>query len=219
MLPGGGPRCGLFAIAKLEFGHFQRRRGTVGRLWAVDQAGATVDVLLTANRDRKAALRFLRKAIKWKGTPEKITVDNSGANTAALESHNAEHQATIEIRQVKYFNNIVEQEHRAIRSRRGGREICPFLPGKQGAAAAHGHRPRDAKTCATVHQGERSRNECDGWVRHLMPVARRVRPWAVSLDSALSSPRGGQARGFSGVHRYGSVSPCLLFASPGTLSW
>jgi transposase-like protein len=82
---------------------------------AVDKAGATVDFLLTARRDRKAALRFLRKAIRHSGTPEKITIDKSGANTAAIESHNAEHKAGIEIRQVKYLNNIVEQDHRAIK--------------------------------------------------------------------------------------------------------
>jgi transposase-like protein len=33
-------------------------------------ADTTVDFLLTAKRDRKAALRFLRKAIKWNGMPE-----------------------------------------------------------------------------------------------------------------------------------------------------
>jgi putative transposase len=74
-----------------------------------------VDFLLTAKRDRKAALRFLRKAIKGNGTPEKITIDKSGANTAALESLNAETEADIEIRQIKYLNNIVEQDHRAIK--------------------------------------------------------------------------------------------------------
>ena len=81
---------------------------------AVDKAGATVDFLLTARRDRKAALRFLCKAIRHNGTPEKITIDKSGANAAALESHNTEHEAGIQIRQVKYLNNIVEQDHRAI---------------------------------------------------------------------------------------------------------
>ena len=73
-----------------------------------------MDFLLTANRDRKAALRFLRKAIKWNGTPETITIDKSGANAAAIESHNAETEADIAIRQIKYLNNIVEQDHRAI---------------------------------------------------------------------------------------------------------
>ena len=82
---------------------------------AVDKAGATVDFLLTAKRDRKAALRFLRKAIGHNDTPEKITIDKSGANTAAIESYNKDHKAGIEIRQVKYLNNIVEQDHRAVK--------------------------------------------------------------------------------------------------------
>jgi transposase-like protein len=94
-------------------------RGTWNYLYrAVDKAGATVDFLLTAKRDRKAALRFLRKAIKWNGSPEKITIDKSGANTAAIDIHNAEHEAGkagIEIRQIKYLNNLVEQDHRAIK--------------------------------------------------------------------------------------------------------
>ena len=82
---------------------------------AVDKAGATVDFLLTVKRDRKAALRFLREAIRHNGKPEKITVDKSGANLAAIESHNTDHKARIEVRQVKYLNNIVEQDHRAIK--------------------------------------------------------------------------------------------------------
>jgi transposase-like protein len=82
---------------------------------AVDKAGATVDFLLTAKRDRKAALRFLRRATGDNGTPIKITIDKSGANRAAIESYNKAHCAGIEIRQVKYLNNIVEQDHRAIK--------------------------------------------------------------------------------------------------------
>lgn len=46
--------------------------------------GNTVDFLLTAKRDRKAAVRFLRKAVGQHGTPAKITIDGSGANTAAI---------------------------------------------------------------------------------------------------------------------------------------
>ena len=84
---------------------------------AVDKAGATVDFLLTAKRDRKAALRFLRKAIGRHGVPEKITIDKSGANTAAIASYNADQDTDVEIRQVKYLNNIVEQDHRAIKRR------------------------------------------------------------------------------------------------------
>jgi putative transposase len=82
---------------------------------AVDKAGATVDILLTARRDRKTALRFLRKASGRHGVPVKITIDKSGANTAAVESYHADRDAKIQTRQGKYLNNIVEQDHRAIR--------------------------------------------------------------------------------------------------------
>jgi transposase-like protein len=78
---------------------------------AVDKAGNTVDFLLTAKRDRKAALRFLCRAVGQHGTPVKITIDGSGANAAAIENYNSEHDADVEIRQVKYLNNIVEQDH------------------------------------------------------------------------------------------------------------
>ena len=52
------------------------------------------------------------------GTPAKITIDKSGANTAAIESDNAAHDTEVEIRQVKYLNNVVEQDHRAIKRHR-----------------------------------------------------------------------------------------------------
>jgi transposase-like protein len=98
---------------------------------AVDKAGATVDFLLTTKRDRKAALRFLRKAIKGNGTPEKIMIDKSGANTSAIESYSTETEAGIEIRQIKYLNNIVEQDYRAIK-----RLIRPMLGFKSFRSAA-----------------------------------------------------------------------------------
>jgi putative transposase len=111
---------------------YVRVKGTWKYLYrAVDKASGTVDFLLTAKRDRKAALRFLRKAIMGNTTPEKITIDKSGANTAALETHNAETEAGIEIRQIKYLNNIVEQDHRAIK-----RLIRPMLGFKSFRSAA-----------------------------------------------------------------------------------
>jgi putative transposase len=64
---------------------------------------------------RRRLLRFLRKAIGQNGMPEKITIDKSGANTAAIERYNKDHGAGIEIRQVKHLNNIVEQDHRAVK--------------------------------------------------------------------------------------------------------
>ena len=47
--------------------------------------------------------------------PEKITIDGSAANEAAIKSYNAEHGTAIEIRKIKYLNNIVEQDHRGVK--------------------------------------------------------------------------------------------------------
>ena len=57
----------------------------------------------------------MRKAIRSQGLPEKITIDQSGSNTAAITHYNKSHQTAIVIRQSKYLNNIVEQDHRAVK--------------------------------------------------------------------------------------------------------
>jgi len=82
---------------------------------AVDKTGQTVDFLLTSHRDKQAALRFFRKAVRQQGLPDQVTIDKSGANTAALEALQEEASHKIEIRQSKYLNNLVEQDHRAIK--------------------------------------------------------------------------------------------------------
>jgi transposase-like protein len=82
---------------------------------AVDKHGQTIDFLLTEHRDKEAALRFLKKAIRRNGLPETITIDGSDANEAAIKSYNEEHGTHIAIRQVKYLNNIVEQDHRGVK--------------------------------------------------------------------------------------------------------
>ena len=82
---------------------------------AVDRAGDKVDFFLTAKRDKAAARRFLERAINLQGVPEKITIDKSGANTAAIESVKADACVDILMRQNKYLNNIVEQDHGAIK--------------------------------------------------------------------------------------------------------
>jgi len=55
------------------------------------------------------------KAIENNGLPGKITVDKSGSNKDAIEEYNAENTTDIEIRQIKYLNNVVEQDHRFIK--------------------------------------------------------------------------------------------------------
>jgi putative transposase len=82
---------------------------------AVDKAGHTVDFLLTPHRDRAAAEAFLHKAIRTQGLPEKITIDQSGSNTAAITHYHKMHKTGIVIRQCKYLNNLVEQDHRAVK--------------------------------------------------------------------------------------------------------
>src|SRR5881398_3824542 len=82
---------------------------------AVDKQGQTIDFLLTKERDEQAAKRFLTKAIRRHGVPEKITIDGSAANEAAIKSYNKDHGTSITIRQIKYLNNIVEQDHRAVK--------------------------------------------------------------------------------------------------------
>ena len=89
---------------------------------AVDKQGDTVDFLLTAKRDKKAAKRFLTKAIGSSGKPSLINIDKSGANTAAIKQYNGEKNKRVRIRQCKYLNNIVEQDHRFIK-----RRIRPML--------------------------------------------------------------------------------------------
>jgi putative transposase len=90
----------------------------VGGQWkylyrAVDRDGNTVDFLLRAHRDYAAARAFFERAIDQHGVPEKITIDKSGANTAAVEGMRADSGIEIELRHSKYLNNIVEQDHRA----------------------------------------------------------------------------------------------------------
>ncbi|MGF6980031.1 putative transposase [Paraburkholderia sp. JPY465] len=112
---------------------FRRHKRPVGKSWrmdetyvkvrgqwkylyrAVDKQGNTVDFLLRAHRDKAAARRYFEKATDQNGEPETITVDKSGANLAALEALNAGRDTPIKIRQNKYLNNIIEQDHRAIK--------------------------------------------------------------------------------------------------------
>ena len=109
---------------------FRRHKRAVGRRWRMDETcikvrgqwkylyravgstGQTIDSLLTARRDAPAALRFFRKAIRHHGEPEVVTIDKSGANTAALATLNADKPAeeSITVRQSKYLNNSVEQD-------------------------------------------------------------------------------------------------------------
>ena len=114
---------------------FRGRKLSVGKSWrvdetyvlaggqwkylyrAVDKLGKTVDFLLTAHRDVAAARRFFERAIDLHDVPVSVTIDKSGADTAAVRGLIADSGMEVELRQSKYLNNVVEQDHRAIKRR------------------------------------------------------------------------------------------------------
>jgi len=86
---------------------------------AVDSGGQTIDFLLSAKRDAEAAKRFFRKALAQPHTvnPRTITVDKNAAypKAAAELKKDGELWRWSKLRQVKYLNNIVEQDHRRVK--------------------------------------------------------------------------------------------------------
>jgi transposase, IS6 family len=88
---------------------------------AVDSEGNTIDFYLSKTRDHKAAKRFFKKALRsfHVSKPRVITVDKNPAYPVAIEELKKEKKMPvgIQIRQIKYLNNIVEQDHRFIKKR------------------------------------------------------------------------------------------------------
>src|SRR4051812_15057683 len=86
---------------------------------AVDSHGQTIDFLLSARRDAEAAKRFFRKAFGQPHTvnPRTITVDKNAAYPKAVTEMKADGELWrfSRLRQCKFLNNIVEQDHRRIR--------------------------------------------------------------------------------------------------------
>lgn len=86
---------------------------------AVDSEGNTLDFMLSAKRDGKAAARFFRKVLKAQHTqtPQAINVDKNAAYPVAMETLKEEETVgeETELRQVKYLNNVVEQDHRNVK--------------------------------------------------------------------------------------------------------
>jgi putative transposase len=119
--------------SKMLVKNFNRRKRPVSKSWrmdetyikvrgkwrylyrAVDKHGMTVDFMLSSKRDMKAAASFLCKAIGNNGTPEKVNIDCSGANTAGTRLYNEVSGTQIEINRCKYLNNIVEGDHFGIK--------------------------------------------------------------------------------------------------------
>ena len=87
---------------------------------AVDQEGQTLDFTLSERRDLAAAGRFFKQGIGTNGVPDRVFIDKSGANLAGLMAVNVILKFTgagqiVTIRQVKYLNNNLEQDHQFIK--------------------------------------------------------------------------------------------------------
>jgi putative transposase len=106
---------------------------------AIDSNGDTVEFLFSEKRNLTAAKRFLRKALKRHGRPERIVIDGSQTNREAilscdttdrLQDRSRRKLKPIRIRQSAYLNNRIEQDHRAIK-----RRVRPMLSFKSIATA------------------------------------------------------------------------------------
>ncbi|WP_347988508.1 IS6 family transposase [Methylomonas sp. AM2-LC] len=87
---------------------------------AIDKYGDTIDFMLSERRDEEASTRFFKQAIDINGLPNRVVIDKSGSNEAGLLNMNillflVGWAYLIEILQVKYLNNRVEQDHRFIK--------------------------------------------------------------------------------------------------------
>jgi transposase-like protein len=93
---------------------------------AIDSNGDTVEFWFSERRNLAAAKRFLRKALKRHGRPERVVIDGSQTNREAilscdttnrLQDRSRRRLKPIRIRQSAYLNNRIEQDHRAIKRR------------------------------------------------------------------------------------------------------
>ncbi|MBE0392453.1 IS6 family transposase [Flavobacterium sp. PL002] len=125
----------VFKFAPLIESQIKKRKNRVGASWrmdetsiklkgiwcylyrAVDKLGNTVNFLLTKRRQRMSAQSFLIKAINKNCRSTVINIDKSGFNISAIRVYNKRSFSNIKIRQCKYLNNIVEQDHLFIKWR------------------------------------------------------------------------------------------------------
>ena len=113
---------------------FVRINGETYYLWrAVDHEGEVLEAYVTRKRDRKAALRFLHKAMKRYGCPEAIMTDRLGSYRAAMgEFGNEARQVT-----GRRLNNRAENSHQPFRRREGAMAKFRDVKTLQKFAAVH----------------------------------------------------------------------------------
>ena len=111
---------------------FMKRKKSGGKSWRMDESyfkvkdkwnyayesayeqASSIDFLLTKTRQGISAHKFLIQSFINDGKPEPINKDNSGANTSAIKRYDSRNYSKINIRQGKYINNILKQDHRMI---------------------------------------------------------------------------------------------------------
>jgi putative transposase len=118
---------------------------------AIDKISKTPDFMLSEHRDEAAATAFFTRAIGNNGFPDRVVIDKSGANLAGLQNMNCLLILNgwfwlIEIQQVKYLNNIIEQDHRFIkkltRQMKGFKSFSSASATLEGIEVAHMIRKR-----------------------------------------------------------------------------
>lgn len=93
---------------------FVRINGELHCLWrAVDHEGEVLEAFVTKRRDRKAALKFLRKAMKRYGAPDQIVTDKLLSYKAAVRDLGIAHRHAT----ARWLNNRAENSHQPLRRR------------------------------------------------------------------------------------------------------
>ena len=113
---------------------FVRINGEMYYLWrAVDHEGEVLEVFATKRRDRRAALKFLKRAMKRYGGPEVIVTDRLRSYGAAMKDIRAEDRQ----RCGRWLNNRAENSHQPFRRREGAMARFRDVKTLQKFAAAH----------------------------------------------------------------------------------
>jgi IS6 family transposase len=117
-------RCRLHLKAtndswRVDETYIKVKKGWMYLYRAVDSQGNTLELLLSPKRDTEAAKRFFAKALAapHNSTPRVITVDKNAAYPKAFKELKAKRMmpGPCELRQSKYLNNLIEQDHRCIK--------------------------------------------------------------------------------------------------------
>ncbi|MGG2091544.1 IS6 family transposase [Bacillus sp. S13(2024)] len=121
---------------------------------AVDSEGNTIDFCLSKTRDQKAAKCFFKKALRsfHVSKPRVITVDKNPAIQQLKDER--EMPEGIQMRQVKYLNNIVEQDHHFIKKR--VRSMLGFKTYETATSIVRGIEAMHMMKKGQVHQGVKS---------------------------------------------------------------